>query len=306
MKIEKNNEKNKKTADRSSMREAEYYAMLQSELVKRKGENVDITFRKVRKNNGVCRNACTVRFNESQVAPTIYLDPYYDHYLRGEAVAESAESILDYCRRKTPDVTFPEDFFRKYETVRGRLGVKLIGTERNRAYLEDVPHVPFEDLSAVFYYLLEDPAFGNGMIIVRNTDMQRWGMTPEKLLQDALENCPRMLPPLFRALSDVLSVIHPSEEGELYLLTNTSSLYGAAVLLYPDLLEQIADYLRGPFFILPSSVHETILLTDYGEEPEGLLQIVTEINHTQVAEEEVLNDAVYHYSPGDGSFRKLV
>ena len=61
----------------------------------------------------------------------------------------------------------------------------------------------------------------------------------------------------------------------------------------------MADYLGSDFFVLPSSVHEVILLPDNGEEAEGLLQIVTEINHTQVEEEEILIDAVYKYTSGD-------
>ena len=275
----------------------EYFEMLRKELDRLKGEDVDITYRDVRKNNGVYRKACTVRFHDAQVAPTVYLDPYYDHYLHGEAVSESAENILKYCRKKTPDVTFPENFFRDYDTVSGRLGIKLVGTQRNTEMLQDIPHIEFEDMSAVFFYLLEDPSFGNGMIIVRNTDME--------LMEQALRNCASMLPPVFRSLADVLDVFRPADEGNLYLLTNESALYGAAVLLYPGILQEIAEYLGGGFFVLPSSVHEVILLPDHGEEAGDLLEIVTEINHTQVAEEEILTDAVYKYEPGDAFIRRM-
>lgn len=288
------------------VREKEYYDILRRELEQRKGEDVDITFRQVRKNNGVSMNACTVRYGDAQIAPTVYLDPYYDHYLNGEAVAESAESILRYCRSKTPAVTIPENFFERYDNVPGRLGIKLVCTERNGAFLKEIPHLEMEDMSAIFYYLLEDLTFGNGMIIVRNSDMQRWGKSVEDLYRDALENCPKMLPPVFRPLSDVLDFIRPCGEGELYLLTNESALYGAAVVLYPGILDEIAGEIGAPFFVLPSSVHEMILLPDHGEDPEGLLEIVTEINHTQVAREEILTDAVYHYSRGDSFIRKLV
>ena len=283
----------------------EYFEMLRKELDRLKGEDVDITYRDVRKNNGVYRKACTVRFHDAQVAPTVYLDPYYDHYLHGEAVSESAENILKYCRKKTPDVTFPENFFRDYDTVSGRLGIKLVGTQRNTEMLQDIPHIEFEDMSAVFFYLLEDPSFGNGMIIVRNTDMERWQKAPGELMEQALRNCASMLPPVFRSLADVLDVFRPADEGNLYLLTNESALYGAAVLLYPGILQEIAGYLGGGFFVLPSSVHEVILLPDHGEEAGDLLEIVTEINHTQVAEEEILTDAVYKYEPGDAFIRRM-
>lgn len=281
------------------IREKEYYELLRRELEKQAGENADITIRDVRKNNGVYRKACTVRFNDAQVAPTVYLEPYYDQFLQGEAVAESADSILRYCRCRTPGVTFPDNFFRDYGTIKRRLGIKLIGKKQNETYLQDVPHIDLGDLAAVFYYLLENPAFGNGIIVIRNMDLERWGMTVEELYADALENCPQMLPPVFRTLSDVLEVLQPAGEGELYLLTNESALYGAAVILYPGILQEAVDYLGRDFFVLPSSVHEVILLPDNGEDPEGLLQIVAEINHTQVAEEEVLLDAVFKYASGD-------
>ena len=240
-----------------------------------------------------------MRYDDAQIAPTVYLDQYYDHYLHGEAVADSADNILRYCRCQTPEVTFPDNFFKDFTTVRDRLGIKLIGKKHNKDYLQEVPYIDFEDLAGVFFYLLEDPAFGNGMIMIRNADIARWGMTAEELYKEALENCPAMLPPVFRSLSDVLDVIQPVDEGELYLLTNEEALYGAAVILYPGLLQELADFIGGDYFVLPSSVHEVILLPDNGEEAEGLLQIVEEINHTQVAKEEVLIDAVFKYTSGD-------
>ena len=295
-----NNKKNTK------MREKEYYELLRRELEQRAGENVDVSFREVRKNNGVYKKACTVRFNDAQVAPTVYLEPYYDHYLHGEAVAESADNILKYCRCKTPGITFPDDFFRDYGTVKGRLGIKLIGKKQNETFLQDVPYMDFEDMAGIFYYLLENSAFGNGMIVLRNMDMERWGLTGDQLYKDALENCPRMLPPVLRSLSDVLDVLQPAGEDELYLLTNDSALYGAAVILYPGMLQEAADYIGRDYFVLPSSVHEVILLPDRGEDPRELIQIVSEINHTQVAEEEILLDAVYKYTSGDDFIRRLV
>lgn len=132
--------------DNKKIREKEYYEMLQKELEKRAGEDTEISFRNVRKNNGVYKKACTIRFHDAQIAPTVYLEPYYNHYLDGQAVAESADNILNYCRCSTPDITVPDNFFKEYSTVKGRLGIKLIGKERNEAYLREVPHIDGEIL----------------------------------------------------------------------------------------------------------------------------------------------------------------
>ena len=170
--------------DNKKIREKEYYEMLQKELEKRAGEDTEISFRNVRKNNGVYKKACTIRFHDAQIAPTVYLEPYYNHYLDGQAVAESADNILNYCRCSTPDITVPDNFFKEYSTVKGRLGIKLIGKERNEAYLREVPHIDRGDLAGIYYYLLENKAFGNGMIVIRNTDLERWGITTDRLYAD--------------------------------------------------------------------------------------------------------------------------
>ena len=61
--------------DNKKIREKEYYEMLQKELEKRAGEDTEISFRNVRKNNGVYKKACTIRFHDAQIAPTVYLEP---------------------------------------------------------------------------------------------------------------------------------------------------------------------------------------------------------------------------------------
>lgn len=48
------------------------------------------------------------------------------------------------------------------------------------------------------------------------------------------------------------------EESEtpLYVLTNKARLYGASCILYPNLLDSIADKLTCDFYLIPSSIHE--------------------------------------------------
>ncbi|MDE7404300.1 MAG: hypothetical protein K2M81_04265, partial [Lachnospiraceae bacterium] len=83
----------------------------------------------------------------------------------------------------------------------------------------------------------------------------------------------------------------------MYVLTNKQKLYGAACMLYPGVLKTFAEKIQRDFYILPSSIHEVILVpADADTDKEALHEIVTEINRTQVAEEEVLADSVYFYS----------
>ncbi len=86
----------------------------------------------------------------------------------------------------------------------------------------------------------------------------------------------------------------------MYVLTNRQKLYGAACMLYPGVLKEFGRQLGQDFYILPSSVHEVILVPgETGAEHGALQKIVKEINQTQVAEDEVLADSVYYYSRGE-------
>lgn len=99
---------------------------------------------------------------------------------------------------------------------------------------------------------------------------------------------------------------HPkTEHGEthlqMYVLTNTERRYGAVNLLYPEILKAAAGRLNGDFYVLPSSVHECMLVpVSTGASAADLQQMVREINQVCVAPEEVLGDSVYCYERETG------
>jgi hypothetical protein len=83
--------------------------------------------------------------------------------------------------------------------------------------------------------------------------------------------------------------------GGMYILTNQEGNFGAAELLRRDILCDIADRLQSDIIILPSSIHELIVIPDENGDNEELARMVKEINITQVAVDEVLSDHVYRY-----------
>ena len=90
----------------------------------------------------------------------------------------------------------------------------------------------------------------------------------------------------------------------MYVLTNQNKLNGASCILYEHLLELFADRLGADLYILPSSVHEVILIpatsdTSFAE----LSRMVKEVNETQVSPEEILSDHVYYFSRNSRSIR---
>ena len=83
----------------------------------------------------------------------------------------------------------------------------------------------------------------------------------------------------------------------MYVCTNASKINGAGVILYENLLKDFAQKVGADFYILPSSVHETLLIPVSDQfDVETLKAMVCEVNMTQVAPEEQLSDQVYLYS----------
>ena len=67
-------------------------------------------------------------------------------------------------------------------------------------------------------------------------------------------------------------------------------------MIYPGVLRALADDLGENFYILPSSVHEILLLPDSGaEDARYLREMIREVNATQVEPEEVLSDNLYYF-----------
>ena len=92
-------------------------------------------------------------------------------------------------------------------------------------------------------------------------------------------------------------IMEEESETPLYVLTNKARLYGASCILYPNLLDSIADKLTCDFYLIPSSIHEFLIIpVDNPEQISLFSQMVTEVNETQLSDDEVLSNHAYYYS----------
>ena len=118
---------------------------------------------------------------------------------------------------------------------------------------------------------------------------------------------PYILKALFKAvIEDTEYEEDIQQQVPMYVLSNKSRVHGAACILYPDILKDFAAVVEKDLYVLPSSIHEVILLPAEGtEDSEQLKLMVHEINESQVEDEEVLSDSVYFYRRRDDAFYQL-
>ena len=96
-------------------------------------------------------------------------------------------------------------------------------------------------------------------------------------------------------LMDQILPCHDS--APMYVLSNSVGINGASALMYPNALKSIADELKKDLVILPSSIHEVLLIPYENDvDFEDLSNMVTTINQEQVPVEDRLSNHVYYYS----------
>ncbi|MCI8639587.1 MAG: hypothetical protein HFG41_10765 [Coprococcus sp.] len=242
------------------------------------------------KNNGTVRVGLVLMRQGINMSPTIYLEEFYEQYLEGAGLLELARTLAALYEKVKVAESYPCGDIFSYQKVRDRIVYKLIQRKMNEELLRQVPYSEYLDLAVVFYVLLEGSAFGTATLLVRNEHLCQWNTTREEISEAARKNTPRLLPGTIEQLANYM-----------YVLSNQKRNMGAAAMLYPDIMGEAESLIGENFYILPSSIHEVILIPEsHGVNREQLKSMVEEINKTEVEPEDVLSDSVYYYSGKEG------
>ena len=239
----------------------------------------------VTKNNGTRRTGILFKQEDSNLAPTIYLEEFYQKYLKGQQVPDLADSICSIYQeirvKKTCDCQNLFDF----NHVKEHIVYKLIRRDANEELLKQIPYEPFLDLAVVYYIQIDNTRFGSAAIQIRNEHLRYWRVEKEEIRRLAEKNTPRIYPVQIRQIVRFM-----------YVATNEQCSLGAAVMRYPDFREKVRGMIRGDFYILPSSIHEVLLIpVDEDVSAWDMRQVVETVNHQIVSDEEILSNHVYRY-----------
>ena len=253
-------------------------------LVKRLGDyygsEYSVSESEINKNNGTVRHAVVIRKTGENIAPSIYIDEFYERYSEGMLFSEIIADIISIRDMHACKSEFDTSLFGNYENIREKLRIKLVNRGCNKLILEDCPHVPYVDMEIVFLITVEDNTFGCGSILIHNDLFNRWNISVEKLAYDAKENSIKKYAPHMMDIFDVLAEIYEknnrkfdcdndeemqgiienthilnSDVNKIQVLSSRDRLYGAAVITYPDMLKKIGDSLQCDYYVLPSSIH---------------------------------------------------
>lgn len=293
------------------MKQDDFKVLLARELAGSMEENAELEFIRIPKNNGIFMEAVVFREAESNLMPTVYLEKYRLQYENGVQIKEIAAKIREERRRAAVHKRISVSFFTNWQAAGEHVFPKLLNRKMNQELLEDVPHREFLDLAVVFYLQTEVSGLEQGTVLIHSSHLQVWGINEEILCRRALENALQHKKSTFCSMEEILMELldkedqkedipennEPSSGLPMYVLTNQERHFGAASLLYPGVLERISERLSTDFYVLPSSIHECIIVPVSGNYTRAKLEeMVTEINQTYVQPQDILSDHVYTFS----------
>jgi len=293
----------------------EFVTKVEVEVQDRLGKECSIEIHKVYKNNGIKHTGLIICPKEEALSPVIYLEPFYEIYVDddGESSFDNAVTeIIDcYLSGNCHMDEINPGAIADFEQMNEKIMFKLINGEENKELLQDIPHMPYFDLAVVFYLLLRIDERNQVSALIHNEHMEAWRTDVEELYRLASINTPKTLPATLRNMSEVMKEILGLLEGlgldesdetmPLYVLVNQTGLNGAIAVLYPDILKRFSEEKQADLILLPSSLHEMLIVLDDEEmEYEHLQQMVESINEAEVPRADRLSNNIYRFSQESG------
>ena len=288
------------------MKYTEFLQTIETEITARLDDTFKLQIHPVEKNNGKIYDGLVIINPSFNIAPTIYLNPYYHWYLDGVSMDCILDAILSTYNEVRPTEDFDISFCSDFAKAKDRIVMQLISYDKNQKKLADIPYIKYLDFAIIFQIYTEVSFPEYGTITITNELIQKWDVNLETLIRAVLKNTPSIMPYSVLNMAEYIKSKCPeyaklltdmtAEEIPIYILTNQRKINGATSLLYPGMLSSLSQKLGGNLLLIPSSIHEFLVMPlNSGVETCGLNEFIREVNATQLTDEEVLGERYYIY-----------
>lgn len=254
----------------------------------------------------------------NNISPTIYIDEMVEEYRNGADLDVLMARIADvYMDHRNPEhINFDVSKVTDFENVKEMLVTKVVNSELSSEFLSNVPHKEFGDLSVFCQIRLDELADGSvASITVKDDILEKWDVSFDEVMEIATSNDVTITEPKLVPMQALITgmmygdeyeqegFLPPKEEEPIpmFVLQTSDKYNGAKLLNQPELMEQIAEFLDSDFIVLPSSIHEAIIIpcAENSFSMMELGQMVQDVNGSEVKPEEILSDHAYMYSKAE-------
>lgn len=274
----------------------------------RLGKEATVSIEKINKQGGVSYAGLIFKTSAS-ISPVINLDSIID------------KVVDDYCHFLIDDTETKDVFscLRNYEEAKKHLAIRCCNLPNNISYLEDKPYRAIADDIAAYLVidtqtLIPGVTDGTSSSSVTYQLLKSWGVSFDEVYKVALNNGFKpYIGDLLEAQTSFFSndFMQPLEGYNLlqhmsldippmFCISNQKQVFGASILAYPEALKMLSDFFSMDLMVIPSSVHEILVLpfveghtsakSTIVDEVSSMIQ---EVNATSVAEEDILSSTAY-------------
>ena len=281
--------------------------LLNHELDNRGIDNVSLRFDSINSPDGQ-NERLVVSVGDSKMSMAFRLREIYRDIENGEEMDHAVNRICNTIKESIEVIETKEqdvkDFVTNYEKVKDNTYLRLVPGDS--PILGETPHKKIEDMALVVSIALVDfsDEHGKSVVVVSKPLMEMYGIDEQQLFADAERNSLSYEPVVFTPLGEMIKNLiqaenlpDPADEGIIaYIATNRTGFHGASVVAYPDFLKEAAETMGGSFYLIPSSVHEFILIKDDGTpKAKDLNKMIKNVNETVLEPRDFLSNQCYHY-----------
>ena len=285
----------------------ELMELLTQELDNRGIENLSLRFDSINSPDGQ-NERLVVAVGDSKMSMAFRLREIYRDVENGEDMDHAVDRMCSTIKESISVIETREQdvkaFITDYEKVKDNTYLRLVPGDS--PILADTPHKKIEDMALVVSIALVDfsDEHGKSVVVVSKPLMEMYGIDEQQLFADAERNSlqyePVVFTPLGQMIKDLIKAENlpdPADEGIIaYIATNRSGFHGASVVSYPDFCKDAAETMGGSFYLIPSSVHEFILIKDDGTpKAKDLNRMIKNVNETVLKPRDFLSNQCYHY-----------
>ena len=244
--------------------------------------------------------------------PTYYFDDLYKTYCVEEDLSSCIEGVAGSMKcaiGKSQSLTANVDL----ANIRKNVIAELVNPEVSDRYIHDVPHREFLNLCIIYRWVVSIDEEGVYSGIIDNELMGYVNLTEESLYKNAIRNTKRIIAPQLKSFDSVIRrmlrrsgksdkeirefVGRIDNEDRIWVITNKHDFRASTALIYKDFLIKIADKMDSDFYIIPTSVNESLAVSANSSlVPEAMYGMLKDSNNNFLEDEDqMLSDTVYYF-----------
>ena len=274
------------------------------------GESVTVELRKTIKTGDLEHDGLVLQREGGNPSPVLYMDQLYELYNNNNITPEEIAERITEAYHNSLNCPVPTAMEMEiWENVRDKVTFSVMNTRLNSKYLEDAVFDEYLDLALVYFVSIIDENNELYRSKVQESFLKEWGIDKSQLKELAMQNTKRIfgirLQDIHEVIleaagirdSDAAGSIFENDNSQMYLLTNKSGLYGASNMFMEDVMECMAEHFENDLYIIPSSVHEVMIIPAAGMyTKDDINKMIRDVNMRVLKPEDILSDHVYVYS----------